>query len=146
MPPARGTAIASTIEADLDHALEAAEDELLAAQASGALEECFGTGTAAVISPVAKLRYEDQVMTVGGAPGPGPPAAAPAEPSLLVSTGTEKAMDSVLPPGMTMPPAATVPTSVTAAPTSSLASKDSSRAGRVPAFRSDRLKGRLTLN
>ena len=40
-------------------------DELLAAQASGALEECFGTGTAAVISPVGKLRYEDQVMTVG---------------------------------------------------------------------------------
>ena len=28
-------------------------------QVHGALEECFGTGTAAVISPVGALRYED---------------------------------------------------------------------------------------
>ena len=41
-------------------------DELLQAQADGKLEECFGTGTAAVISPVGKLRYKDEVMTIGG--------------------------------------------------------------------------------
>ena len=39
-------------------------DELLDAQASGKLEEVFGTGTAAVISPVGKLRYKDNVMTI----------------------------------------------------------------------------------
>ena len=41
-------------------------DELLEAQAKGTLEECFGTGTAAVISPVGKLRYKDDVMTING--------------------------------------------------------------------------------
>lgn len=41
-------------------------DELIEAQKSGALEECFGTGTAAVISPVGKLRYKDDVMTING--------------------------------------------------------------------------------
>ena len=41
-------------------------DELLEAQKTGALEECFGTGTAAVISPVGKLRYEDEIMTING--------------------------------------------------------------------------------
>ena len=40
-------------------------DELLCAQHSGKLEEVFGTGTAAVISPVGKLRYKDEVMTIG---------------------------------------------------------------------------------
>ena len=40
-------------------------DELLQAQKEGKLEECFGTGTAAVISPVGKLRYKDEVMTIG---------------------------------------------------------------------------------
>ncbi len=39
-------------------------DELLAAQADGTLEEVFGTGTAAVISPVGKLRFKDDVMTI----------------------------------------------------------------------------------
>ena len=39
-------------------------DELLEAQANGTLEECFGTGTAAVISPVGKLRYKDDVMDI----------------------------------------------------------------------------------
>ncbi|MBQ3151627.1 MAG: branched-chain amino acid aminotransferase [Clostridia bacterium] len=39
-------------------------DELLAAQADGSLEEVFGTGTAAVISPVGKLRYKDDIMTI----------------------------------------------------------------------------------
>ena len=41
-------------------------DELLEAQKNGTLEECFGTGTAAVISPVGKLRYKDDVMTING--------------------------------------------------------------------------------
>ena len=41
-------------------------DELLEAQKSGKLEECFGTGTAAVISPVGKLRYKDDVMVISG--------------------------------------------------------------------------------
>ena len=39
-------------------------DELIEAQKSGKLEECFGTGTAAVISPVGKLRYKDDVMLI----------------------------------------------------------------------------------
>ena len=39
-------------------------DELLKAQADGKLEEVWGTGTAAVISPVGKLRYQDEVMTI----------------------------------------------------------------------------------
>ena len=48
-----------------------AVDELLAAQKSGILEEVFGTGTAAVISPVGKLRYKDDVMFIGdGSIGP----------------------------------------------------------------------------
>ena len=41
-------------------------DELLAAQHEGRLEEVFGTGTAAVISPVGKLRYKDEAMIIGG--------------------------------------------------------------------------------
>lgn len=41
-------------------------DELLEAHKSGVLEECFGTGTAAVISPVGKLRYRDDVMVING--------------------------------------------------------------------------------
>ena len=41
-------------------------DELLEAQKNGTLEEVFGTGTAAVISPVGKLRYMDDVMTIQG--------------------------------------------------------------------------------
>ena len=46
-------------------------DELLEAQNNGTLEEVFGTGTAAVISPVGKLRYMDNVMTIGdGSIGP----------------------------------------------------------------------------
>jgi len=40
-------------------------DELLEAQNNGTLEEVWGTGTAAVISPVGKLRYKDTVMTIG---------------------------------------------------------------------------------
>jgi len=40
-------------------------EELLTAQESGKLEEVFGTGTAAVISPVGMLRYKDEVMVIG---------------------------------------------------------------------------------
>ncbi len=40
-------------------------DELIGAQNAGKLEEVFGTGTAAVISPVGTLRYKDDVMTIG---------------------------------------------------------------------------------
>ena len=39
--------------------------ELIEAQNTGKLEEVFGTGTAAVISPVGTLRYKDDVMTIG---------------------------------------------------------------------------------
>ncbi len=41
-------------------------DELIEAQKAGKLEECWGTGTAAVISPVGKLRYKDDVMIING--------------------------------------------------------------------------------
>ena len=41
-------------------------DELIEAAHSGALEEVFGTGTAAVVSPVGKLRYKDDVIEIGG--------------------------------------------------------------------------------
>lgn len=40
-------------------------EELLDAWHTGKLEEVFGTGTAAVISPVGKLRYKDEVMVIG---------------------------------------------------------------------------------
>ncbi len=41
-------------------------DEIYEAYKNGKLEEVFGTGTAAVISPVGKLRWKDEVMTVNG--------------------------------------------------------------------------------
>ena len=41
-------------------------EEVVAAAESGAMEECFGTGTAAVISPVGELRYEEERMAIGG--------------------------------------------------------------------------------
>ncbi len=40
-------------------------EELVAAAKDGSLEEVWGTGTAAVVSPVGKLRYIDDVMTIG---------------------------------------------------------------------------------
>lgn len=46
-------------------------DDVMAAQASGRLQEVFGSGTAAVISPVGQLKYGDQTVTVGdGRVGP----------------------------------------------------------------------------
>ncbi len=41
-------------------------DEIVDAARTGAMEECFGTGTAAVISPVGELRYEQELMPIGG--------------------------------------------------------------------------------
>ena len=40
-------------------------DEVLDAYKSGKLEEIFGSGTAAVISPVGEIKYGDTVITVG---------------------------------------------------------------------------------
>ena len=59
----------STIQLCKDWGYEVEErrisvDELIDAQKSGKLEEVFGTGTAAVISPVGKLRYVDDVMLI----------------------------------------------------------------------------------
>ena len=39
-------------------------DELVEAYKAGNLKEAFGTGTAAVISPIGELKYGDLVMTV----------------------------------------------------------------------------------
>ena len=45
--------------------------EVMDAHASGKLKEIFGSGTAAVISPVGELNYNEQVITVGdGKVGP----------------------------------------------------------------------------
>ncbi len=46
-------------------------DEVMQAQASGKLTEIFGSGTAAVVSPVGELKYGDQVIPIGdGSVGP----------------------------------------------------------------------------
>ena len=46
-------------------------DEVIEAHDSGKLQEVFGTGTAAVISPVGELKYGDRVITIGdGKVGP----------------------------------------------------------------------------
>ncbi|MDR1165608.1 MAG: branched-chain amino acid aminotransferase [Deltaproteobacteria bacterium] len=46
-------------------------EEILAAQKSGALGESFGSGTAAVISPVGKLCYQNEEIVIGdGGVGP----------------------------------------------------------------------------
>ncbi len=48
-----------------------AMEEVLDAHASGRLTEIFGSGTAAVISPVGELRYGETVLTIGeGKVGP----------------------------------------------------------------------------
>ena len=41
-------------------------DELAQAMADGTLEEAWGCGTAAVVSPIGELRYKDQIFTVNG--------------------------------------------------------------------------------
>lgn len=46
-------------------------DEVLAAHGDGKLKEVFGSGTAAVISPVGEIKYRDTRITIGdGAVGP----------------------------------------------------------------------------
>ena len=40
-------------------------DELEEAAHNGTLEEVFGTGTAAVVSPVGKLRFKDEIINIG---------------------------------------------------------------------------------
>ena len=45
-------------------------DEIMAAHEDGSLTEVFGSGTAAVISPVGEIRYDDKIMNIGdGTPG-----------------------------------------------------------------------------
>lgn len=45
-------------------------DEVMAASKDGSLKEVFGSGTAAVISPVGEVRYGDDIMQIGdGKPG-----------------------------------------------------------------------------
>ncbi len=41
-------------------------DEVFEAHTAGRLSEIFGSGTAAVVSPVGELKYEDRVITIGG--------------------------------------------------------------------------------
>ncbi len=41
-------------------------DEVVEANAQGTLEEIFGTGTAAVISPVGEIYYKDQAIRING--------------------------------------------------------------------------------
>jgi branched-chain amino acid aminotransferase len=41
-------------------------DELMQAHSAGNLDEIFGSGTAAVISPVGEIKYSDQVIHIGG--------------------------------------------------------------------------------
>ena len=46
-------------------------DELISAHGSGKLQEIFGSGTAAVISPVGEIKYGEQNLTIGdGKVGP----------------------------------------------------------------------------
>jgi branched-chain amino acid aminotransferase len=46
-------------------------DDVFQAQAGGKLTEIFGSGTAAVISPVNELKYDDKIITIGdGSVGP----------------------------------------------------------------------------
>lgn len=46
-------------------------DEILNAHASGKLQEAFGSGTAAVISPVGEIKYDNNVLSIGnGKVGP----------------------------------------------------------------------------
>jgi len=46
-------------------------DEVLKAKETGKLQEVFGSGTAAVISPVGLIKYGDRLITVGdGQVGP----------------------------------------------------------------------------
>ena len=59
----------SCIEIAKDMGLEVEErkisiDEVIEAGKSGRMQECFGCGTAAVVSPVGELKYEDTVINI----------------------------------------------------------------------------------
>jgi len=41
-------------------------EDVMEAADKGSLQECFGTGTAAVISPVGSLTYQDKTVTIAG--------------------------------------------------------------------------------
>ena len=41
-------------------------DELIAALKEGRLEEAWGCGTAAVVSPIGRLMYNDEEFVIGG--------------------------------------------------------------------------------
>ena len=41
-------------------------DEVIEANKNGSLTEIFGTGTAAVISPVGEMMYKDEVHSING--------------------------------------------------------------------------------
>mgnify|MGYP000894731240 CR=1 FL=1 len=45
-------------------------DELAEAHGKGLLKEAFGTGTAAVVSPIGELKFGDTIMDLGGTIGP----------------------------------------------------------------------------
>jgi branched-chain amino acid aminotransferase len=46
-------------------------DEIMAADAKGALKECFASGTAAIVSPVGQIYYKGkEVLINGGKTGP----------------------------------------------------------------------------
>jgi branched-chain amino acid aminotransferase len=46
-------------------------DEVMDASQSGKLQEIFGSGTAAVISPVGELKYDNNLLNIGnGSAGP----------------------------------------------------------------------------
>ena len=45
-------------------------DEVMDALRSGAMEEIFGAGTGAVVSPVARLQYRGEALALGNVPGP----------------------------------------------------------------------------
>ncbi|MBS0014144.1 MAG: branched-chain amino acid aminotransferase [Desulfobacterales bacterium] len=40
-------------------------DEVVEAHEAGKLQECFGSGTAAVISPVGQIKYKDKTLAIG---------------------------------------------------------------------------------
>ncbi|MBL8720911.1 MAG: branched-chain amino acid aminotransferase [Myxococcales bacterium] len=71
-----GVTRASVLEVLADYKLRAVErpvsvEELVEAHGKGTLKEVFGTGTAAVISPVGELGYGDKKLVVGdGQTGP----------------------------------------------------------------------------
>ncbi|MCR0981622.1 branched-chain amino acid aminotransferase [Roseomonas populi] len=75
-PPLAGTILdgvtrASTLQLMRDWGLKVSErkvsiDEVMAAGRDGTLEEMWGTGTAAVVSPVGELAYKGETITIGG--------------------------------------------------------------------------------